>query len=62
MDPWLVYVAVIGTCTVFLDVILISYYRRFWSAIKAMGLDAAPSAKRRTDELMEGGKAWQKHR
>lgn len=62
MDPLLIYVALVGTWTVFLDIILISYYRRFWVTIKNMGLDSASSATRRTDELMKGGKSWQKHK
>ena len=61
MDPLMVYLACTTTGTIILDVILIAYYRRFWVTIKALGLDAAPSAEKRTKEMMQGGQAWKKH-
>ena len=60
MDPLLIYLALTTTGTIILDILLISYYRRFWLTIKALGLDAAPSAKMRLDEKMKGGQAWKK--
>jgi hypothetical protein len=60
MDPLLIYLAITTTGTIILDLLLISYYRRFWLTIKAIGLDAAPSAAKRTDEMMTGGQAWKK--
>jgi hypothetical protein len=62
MDPLLIYLAITTTATIILDLLLISYYRRFWLTIKAIGLDAAPSAAKRTDEMMTGGQAWKKLR
>jgi hypothetical protein len=60
MDPLLMYLAVTTTVTILMDILLITYYRRFWVTIKKLGLDAAPSAKKRTDEMMQGGRAWMK--
>jgi len=63
MDFWqalMIYLAIVGTGTIIMDFILITYYRRFWLTIKAIGLDAAPSAAKRTDEMMTGGQAWKK--
>lgn len=60
MDPLLLYLALTTTGTIILDLLLISYYRRFWVTIKSLGLDAAPSAGKRTDEMMQGGQSWKK--
>lgn len=60
MDPLLIYLALTTTGTIILDLLLISYYRRFWLTIKGLGLDAAPSAEKRTKEMMNGGQAWKK--
>jgi len=60
MDPLLLYLAFTTTFTIILDLVLIKYYRRFWLTIKSMGLDAAPSAGKRTEELMKGGQGWKK--
>jgi hypothetical protein len=61
IPDWLIYwIAIWTPLDGLLAIVLIIYYRRYWSVARALGLDAAPAAQgRMRDKKMEGPR-WMK--
>jgi hypothetical protein len=52
------YIAIFISLEVPLTILLIRYYRRFWTVIKALGLETAPSTQAKTEEMFKGVPQW----
>jgi hypothetical protein len=56
------YIALFITFEVPLTIMLIRYYRRFWTVIKALGLETAPSTAAKSEEMFKGVPQWWKNK